>query len=149
SMTKKSRDIAFFAYISKDLVDPAQGSTIIFDVAKTNDGGAYDPVHGVFQAPINGSYHFQFIGASPHNNNPGHTMHVFISKNGVREAYSFLDGNTDHWVQNTAVIVLHLAKGDRVWVEIGLVAGSHMLGGYRSVDNATHTHFSGFLIHTD
>ncbi|KAK3089375.1 hypothetical protein FSP39_003108 [Pinctada imbricata] len=148
-MGQKSKDIAFYAYMSKDLVNPAQGSTIIFDVAKTNDGGAYDPVHGVFQASINGSYHFQFIGASPENNNPGHIMHVFISKNGMREAYSFLDRNTDHWVQNTAVIVLHLVKGDRVWVEIGQVAGSHMLGGYRSVDNATHTHFSGFLIHAD
>ena len=149
TLQSKDENIAFFAYLSKDLTNPPAGTTVKFDEVETNLGHAYDPAHGVFAAPLNGSYHFQFIGAAPENRQAGHMMHLYIMRNGKRESYAFLDRNTDHWLQSSAVSVLHLARGDRIWVEITEAVGSHVLAGHRTADNATHTHFSGFLIHAD
>lgn len=61
--------------------------------------------------------------------------------------YGWLDRTTDHWVQTIVSAVLHLTRGDRLWVEISDVHGEHTLAGSHSI--GTHTYWSGFLIHAD
>ncbi|CAG2191867.1 C1QL [Mytilus edulis] len=148
-LTNKDRDIAFFAYLGPGLVNPSPGTTIVFNEPMTNSGNNYDPQHGVFTASVNGTYNFHLIAASPENSDPSHQLHLYITKNkpGSYVSYGWLDRTTDHWVQTSASAVLHLCKGDRIWVEVGAVVGSHTLAGHS--DNRPHTYWSGFLIHAD
>ena len=149
-LTTKDQNVAFFAYLGQDMIDPSTGTTVVFNEVMTNTGNHYDPIHGVFRTPINGTYHFHLIGASPDNPDPLHSIHLYITKNKPTSyvAYGWLDRATDHWVQTSTSAVLHLVEGDRIWVEIGYVHGSHTLAGHRPA-SAIHTYLSGFLIHAD
>jgi hypothetical protein len=45
------------------------------------------------------------------------SIHLFMKKNEKKnEMYIFLDENTNYWLQRGASSVLHLAKGDRIWM---------------------------------
>lgn len=149
-MSRKDKNSAFFAYLKNDLVNPAVGTTIVFDEIVTNVGRDYDPTHGVYSAPINGSYHFAVSAASP-NNPDVHATHLFLMKNGMKVAYMFLDAQraSPTWTFNDVSAVLHLDTNDRVWVQVDATAGNPTIGGHRTTDDAQHTHLSGFLIHAD
>lgn len=72
-----------------------------------------------------------------------------MKKNGKNEMYILLDRNTNYWIQRGASSVLHLAKGDRIWMEVGNLYKHVTLAGHRQSDDVYHTHFSGFLITAD
>lgn len=147
-LNAKDLSIAFFTYLKNDLVNVTKGTTLSFSGIRTNVGNAYDPVHGIFVAPASGSYNFAFSGsAQPASQD--HGLHIFLKKNGVSEMYVFFDHNSHEWIQHGGSVVLHLNKGDRVWLEVGDRWGSNILGGSRAADNAYHSHFSGFLVQAD
>ena len=60
--------------------------------------------------------------------------------------YMFFDHNDKEWIQHGASTILHLERGDRAWLQTGIVWGSNNLAGSRSSNTAYHSHFSGFLI---
>lgn len=148
TLKSKEESVAFFAYLTNDIVDPTAGHTLIFNGVETNIGNAYDENHGVFTAPTNGTYHFAFLASTPPGT-AGHGIHLFMKKNGKNEMYTFLDMNTNYWIQRGASSVLHLNKGDRIWMEVGGIFEHVTLAGHRQSDDAYHTHFSGFLITAD
>lgn len=150
TLSKKDKNSAFFAYLKNDLVNPTSGTTVVFDEIVTNAGRDYDPTHGVYSAPINGSYHFSVTAASP-NTPDQHGTHLFLMKNGMKVAYLFLDSQRANplWTSNSVSAVLHLNTNDRVWVQVDGTSGNHTLAGHRLSDGAQHTHISGFFIHAD
>ena len=148
TLKSKEESVAFFVYLTNDIVDPPDGQTLIFNGVETNIGNAYDRNHGVFAAPKNGMYHFSFLASTP-TGSTDHSIHLFMKKNGKNEMYIFLDGNVNYWLQRWASSVLHLVKGDRIWMEVGHSYEHVTLAGHRQSDDAYHTHFSGFLITTD
>ncbi|XP_062580164.1 complement C1q tumor necrosis factor-related protein 3-like [Saccostrea cucullata] len=144
-LNAKDKSIAFFAYLTTDLANLTQGTSLAFSGIRTNVGNAYDPFHGTFSAPVSGTYNFAFTGsATPKTQD--HGLHIFLKKNGINEMYIFFDHNQHEWIQHGGSVVLDLEKGDRVWLEVGQQWGVNVLGGSRAVDNAYHSHFSGFLI---
>jgi hypothetical protein len=62
--------------------------------------------------------------------------------------YLFLDSNSDFWLQKGSDAVLHMTRGDDVWVEVQEVTGPHTLGGDYS-GGRLHTYITGFLIQQD
>nr|XP_022294166.1 complement C1q tumor necrosis factor-related protein 3-like [Crassostrea virginica] len=144
----KDVSVAFYAYLANDLVNLTARTSLTFSGIRTNVGNAYDPAHGVFVAPVSGTYNFAFTGsAQPQSQD--HGVHIFLKKNGVNELYVFFDHNDKKWIQHGSSAILHLARGDRIWLETGDIWGSNILGGSRASDNAYHSHFSGFLIQAD
>ena len=135
---------AFMAQLSSDIVDPPKGRLVVFDRVETNTGGAYDGSQGVFVAPVNGTYNFNLIVTSPPKKEPHHWLHLFIMKNGAQVAYVFLDDNNQYYLRRSTDICIHLAQGDKVWVQVADVLGSHTITGC-----CYHSHFSGFLIGAD
>ena len=152
SVTLQSKDesVAFFAYLKNDLVDPPAGQTVIFSGVDTNVGNAYDPNHGVFVAPVDGTYHFTFVGSVPPTANRALGLHLFLKKTGGKnEMYIFFDSNTQFWLHRSSSSILHLSRGDKIWMEVGNGWLHKTLAGYRQNDDAYHSHFSGFLIEAD
>ncbi|XP_062607810.1 complement C1q tumor necrosis factor-related protein 4-like [Saccostrea cucullata] len=146
TMKAKDLSVAFFAYLSNDIVHPSAGTKMTFHGLDTNIGSAYDSATGIFTAPVSGTYNFAFTASVPPNPS-SHLVHIFLKKNGKKEMYIFLDYHTQFWLQRSSSTVLHLNKGDQIWMEIGSVSGQITVAGYSSAEDRYHTHFSGFLIH--
>ena len=78
----KDLSVAFFAYLTNDLINLTAETMLTFSGIRTNVGNAYDPAHGVFVAPVSGTYNFAFTGsAQPQSQD--HGVHIFLKKNGV------------------------------------------------------------------
>ncbi|XP_061175706.1 uncharacterized protein LOC133184640 [Saccostrea echinata] len=146
TMQAKDLSIAFFTYLTNDMVNPSAGTKMSFHGVDTNIGSAYDSTTGIFTAPISGTYNFAFTASVPQNPS-SHQVHIFLKKNGKNEMYIFLDYHTQFWLQRSSSTVLHLNKGDQIWMEIVSVSGQITVAGYSSAEDRYHTHFSGFLIH--
>ena len=80
TLKSKEESVAFFVYLTNDIVDPPDGQTLIFNGVETNIGNAYDRNHGVFAAPKNGTYHFAFLASTP-TGSADHSIHLFMKKN--------------------------------------------------------------------
>ena len=70
--TRTDKSVAFMAQLSQNLVNPAVGHVVIFDNVTTNEGNSYNSLHGIFTAPVNGTYNFNLIASSQ----PGAADHM-------------------------------------------------------------------------
>ena len=103
-----------------------------------------DASSGIFTAPRNGVYSFQFSGIVFYPSSAGR-IDIFLSLmlNGNQIGRSATDTNDDssfytHALQST----LELKMGDQVWINIvNVVSGSHL---YDDVNH--YSHFTGFLL---
>ena len=133
------RDVCFFALVSTTLDNLPLNTTIVFDQAITNRGGAYNTTSGIFTASVVGAYVFswtvlnrdgRFMNAALYHNE----KYIAIAKADTRD-YSFGASGS-----NTAV--LDLKTGDTVRVEV-------WKGGLTDISQAVgngHSTFSGWLI---
>ncbi|KAK3606486.1 hypothetical protein CHS0354_041437 [Potamilus streckersoni] len=140
----KQKSVAFMAQLSASIVNPVEGHVIVFDDIITNEGAAYNNVHGIFTAPVNGTYEFSLIVSSPPNPSSYHEFHLFLMRNNVQIGYVFLDHNTQFWLRRITTATVHLKQTDEVWVQVAWVKGDHEIGGC-----CFHSLFGGFLIHAD
>ncbi|XP_048036055.1 complement C1q-like protein 4 [Megalobrama amblycephala] len=134
----QNREIAF----SASLMQSGSGYTgpfttditLTYKNVFTNIGNAYNPITGIFTAPLKGAYMFRvsIYGHAPN------TAGAFIYKNGERvvTAYDIQDqGRTN----SSNGVLLILEVGDVVYVKLG--------SGRRIYDNENnHNTFSGFLL---
>ena len=135
--------IAFLVELGKDLVNPAAGAHVVFDVIHLNDGGAYNNVHGVFTAPVAGVYHFTLELSFP-NSNVSHGIYVYLMKTSTEIGYIYFDGTANRWLKHSTTATIHLAKGDDIWAKVIGRSGDSKIGGC-----CYHSIFSGFLIRAD
>jgi len=140
--TRTERSVAFMAQLAADLVNPANGHVVVFNDVITNEGNGYNRLHGIFTAPVNGTYNFNLIVSS--RPGTGQTLHINIKKDGILTGYIFLDHSNNMWFRRSTDITLRLQQGNEIWVEVTSVVGAHVLAGGKF-----HTHFSGFLISID
>ncbi|KAK3606237.1 hypothetical protein CHS0354_037911 [Potamilus streckersoni] len=130
------------ATLSTTISTPVTGLKVVFDVAVTNQGEAYNPSTGVFMAPIAGLYQFNLIASV--QNSPGvHAIHLHIMRSKTRIAYMFLNDHDKFWLQRTVSAIVYINKGESVYFQISIVSGKTFLNG-----EELHTHFSGFLINS-
>lgn len=125
---------AFSAGLMEDF--PPPNAPVVFSEVIYNPQGSYNPTTGIFTAPVNGTYVFQFHVTV---NERILKVGIFHNFKPVIKTTSSKDlGTTSH------AIVLHLAMGDRVWIQVKDNFTNGMIGG-----DETSSTFSGFLLHPD
>jgi hypothetical protein len=113
-------------------------SPFIFDAVDNNIGGGYNGHSGIFVAPYDGVYVFNFIMI---NTEHGPTIHAGIFKHGTLLGEGTADGGPNSWDDGSALVTTRLAKGDQVFVK-KTEGGNHVNGHWFN-------NFSGFLISAD
>ena len=129
-----SKRIAFTAGVTS--VSTWHSGTLVFPKVITNVGNGYNPIDGVFTAPLAGLYVF-FVNVK------GYTETIFaeIALNGAPKVMTMSHNNNGQSREaGPNLAVLYLQTGDRVWIQHA--AGS----GYISLPYCPITTFSGFLI---
>jgi hypothetical protein len=97
--------------------DIQAGSTVKFDQVIYNGGNGYDPQTGVFTCVKSGLYLFTMVIQAQFNVQR-QDLPVALVIDGTRYAYAVsdpLEDGTD--VQGVNTVVIHLNRGQRVWVE--------------------------------
>ena len=135
--------VAFLAELSKTIYNPANGRGVVFDLVHLNDGGAYDNIHGIFRAPVNGVYHFTAQLVAEGQKTTNHYLQIFMMKGPTEIGYIFLDWNTATLKREMAITV-RLAKNDDVWIKVVNTGGVNDITGC-----CFHSIFSGFLLKKD
>lgn len=115
---KSIKKVAFFAFSTSMIHEPAYNHTLVFDNAVTNIGNAYNTQSGKFIAPNYGLYVFTWTisiwGPSYH------TTELLVD-NSVVHAVFLNPGNViDGTVNGTAVV--HVTKDRKSLLELALVS---------------------------
>ncbi|KAL3860272.1 hypothetical protein ACJMK2_010415 [Sinanodonta woodiana] len=133
---------AFMAALSVDLLHCSSNQHVVFDNVILNVGDGYNPLHGVFRAPVSGTYQFSLTLSEP--TNVGH-YHVVIRKGKSATVIGYLYTDpTTIWVLRTISVLTQLAVGEDVWVACSLDE-TYIVGGTDEI-RKYHSHFSGFLV---
>jgi len=113
---------------------------IPFDVERLNVGGAMNTAEGVFTAPVDGIYHFEF-SALKDALDPS-SVYVSLLVNGEMIGNSFGSTIPDYYVGLSSINAhLRLKTGDQVSLL--------KTGGILNDDAGHYTHFSGWLVEED
>ncbi|KAH3697890.1 hypothetical protein DPMN_085402, partial [Dreissena polymorpha] len=133
---------AFMATLTSTNLPYAVNAPLIFDRELLATRNAYDIRHGIFRAPVNGTYiFFATLTAKP-----GDVFQTTIVKNFPTEDIGLLFSTTGQsgWSHDSTAIVVQLAAGDDVW--LACYAQSTITGGNNvEVDNFF-SYFSGLLL---
>ena len=115
---------------------PPPNTPVVFTKVLNNRQGHYDPLAGLYTAPVNGTYIFSYALTVY-----GRILKVGLFHNyapQVKTTYPAQLGTASHQV------VLHLLQGDGVWLQ---VRDQLTNGMYASSE--TSSTFSGYLLHPD
>ena len=140
-MELKAQTVHFFAQRNTEF--GLSDTSITFEKAELNEGGGMDIDTGVFTAPVNGIYHFEFSGLTSDK------LNVVLRKDSADVAltaadFSFTNGNSFYSSISLATS-LHLNANDQVYLYKsgdGLLYQEDTLG-------VSNTHFSGWLVTAD
>lgn len=115
---------------------PQPNAPVVFAQVLSNNQGSYDPSTGIYTAPVNGTYVFSYHL----------TVHERVLKVGLFHNFTPVVKTTDPKVLGTTShsVVLHLARGDMVWLQVKDSVTNGMYAGSESSST-----FSGFLLHPD
>lgn len=143
--TSISAAVAFSAEFTHDPVtNVGVGSTIIFDRVKTNLGGAYNGLTGIFTATAPGLYVFfvQLMGSDDQGSIDLSIVKQSAGASGLETLdFVWAEGTADIHDQSSCLTTVHLEVGAQVWVR-------HR-GGSSDFRGSGLTTFSGFLVHAD
>lgn len=120
---------------SFDVTHLGLNQNIVYDKAVNNIGNAYSPGHGVFTAPVAGTYVFHVTLACESVHSVDKHFHAKIDVNGT-EAASFIVTPGD---QSSQMLVVNLDAGHEVSVKNAVLDDS-VFGGKWST-------FAGFLLY--
>lgn len=125
---------AFSACINQSF--PSQDWPVPFPRVLTNRQGHFNPIMGIYRAPVNGTYVFSYHLAVAQR----------VLKVGLFHNYSPVvkttEGNDQAHTSQT--VVLHLEMGDEVWLQVKSLITNGM---YTDPDSSST--FSGYLLHPD
>ena len=108
--------MAFYAQKSSDIpaTEVTANLVIVFDNVKTNAGNGYHPSTGVFMVPESGMYVFSWTFCT--GNDQLVSTQLVVNNN--EEGIIHLHPAAGSWITGTGVVVLHVNKGDDVYVRI-------------------------------
>ncbi|XP_053379901.1 heavy metal-binding protein HIP-like [Mercenaria mercenaria] len=105
--------VAFTAGLSHSILHAGEHQNIVFDHVETNVGNAYNPHHGVFLAPVTGTYLFYTSVMAESNRE----IWCQIVVNGVKKVTAYARGTDARFDQGSQAVIVHLQKGDDVAVQ--------------------------------
>ncbi|XP_062615677.1 complement C1q-like protein 2 [Saccostrea cucullata] len=129
--------IAFHAAIKSHLSNVPVNTIMKFDEVLLNKGNGYDPKTGLFTAPEDGIYSFEWTYLSSKKS----TVYLEAVVDGVRKASSCVNDQQSSHVSITGHLVYELKKGNKVWIRTFYVAAGYM---YANL----YTFFSGYKLGT-
>lgn len=132
--------MAFLAGLSKPITSLGSHQAIDYDLVLTNEGQAYDSLHGHMVAPVKGLY---LVSACVFVD-PNKYVALNLIKNGQPIAYFYPDGRGGHYDSESKTLPLVLEKGDMVWMRTHPGYEGHELPGYGS---SLYNSFSGVLLY--
>ncbi|XP_023257101.1 collagen alpha-1(X) chain-like [Seriola lalandi dorsalis] len=125
---------AFTALINQSF--PTSNWPIAFPIVITNQQGHFNPLTGIYTAPVNGTYVFSYNLAVAFR-----MLKVGLFRN-LYPVVRTTEGNDQATTSQT--IVLHLTMGDQVWLQ---VKNSETNGLHTDIESSST--FSGYLLHPD
>ena len=126
-------------YVQRSNRFSKKNSPITFELERLNIGGAMNIKTGIFTAPRNGVYHFDFSFLKDVSQN---FVTVFLRKNGVNIGATEASGSANFDLQSSLHSTLKLDSGDKVDL-------FEVRGGVIIDDPDHYTHFTGWLIEED
>ncbi|XP_016300702.1 complement C1q-like protein 4 [Sinocyclocheilus anshuiensis] len=89
---------------------------LIFDKVLTNIGNAYDPITGVFTAPVKGVYYFRYSGSAFSSHDMG--LSIFKGTTRFVSSYEYNSGERNDQMANGAVMELDVGEEVhmRLWI---------------------------------
>ncbi|XP_023282019.1 complement C1q tumor necrosis factor-related protein 3-like [Seriola lalandi dorsalis] len=138
--TERSK-VAFSAALTDSgLLGPFNtDTTIVYSNVFTNIGKAYNPITGIFTAPVKGVYYFRFTGMDYRS---AVHMGAALYKNNQRIMLTYeINVNNGYFEHMSNGVTLELEKGDVVFLRLPANKGLYD-------NNESHNTFSGFLLFT-
>ncbi|KAL4235051.1 hypothetical protein ACF0H5_006689 [Mactra antiquata] len=132
-------NVAFTVILTKQLTNLGLNQNVIFNVVETNIGNAFNPHHGVFVAPLSGTYVFHVAVFAFYNSESWCKIVV----NGINKVDAYAHGETGRHDMASQTLIVHLNQGDDVAIQSGR-AGDNFYG-----DGNKWTSFSGFMLRSD
>ena len=133
--------VAFYAFLNHVESSPSKHHTVIFDNVVTNIESAYSPNTGVFTAPINGVFVFNWNLYSGYRGVLISNLMVNSDNKGGRRSDS-TTSDEDHSSSGCLVVALH--QGDEVFV---ITHSTHSIKGpIISYPGFYESSFSGWLL---
>lgn len=123
-------------YVQRNSSFSTVNAVISFELARLNEGNAFDLTSGIFTVPVKGIYHFDF---SAFKNGTPNVLGIYLQVNGANiGSAATLQTGTGSWDAVTLSASLRLAAGDRVnlFIDSGVLLDSFN----------HHTHFTGWLV---
>ena len=130
-----SMPVAFQAHPSKALQKISANTKIVFDVADSNVGKAYNIKDGVFTAPVHGVYVFHWTIMV----HPGKYFATDLKVNGkIRARNHGKAQNNKDWYSPSQTYVGSLKQGEKVWLSTDGNPGQYL--------HPTYSTFSGYKL---
>ncbi|XP_060605108.1 heavy metal-binding protein HIP-like [Ruditapes philippinarum] len=131
--------VAFTAILDHDVRHSGIDQTVVFNKVLLNDGNAYNFHTGVFSVPREGVYMFNLAFGAGYES---HRLWMRIVVDGQEKVSGVADTLQNyHDAQGTNFVILHLHKGDSVWVSTFMVSDVTIYGSQKL------TTFSGVLLY--
>ena len=117
----------------------SSGTTIPFNIIKTNLGNRWSSSNHRFTAPVKGLYYFTLSIITKPSSSPGYASAFIMHGNvNLRFIYAYRNSNIQAHIPASGSAVVMLNAGEQVW--------ARRWGGFLYSDHNLYTHFVGFLI---
>jgi len=113
-MDVKTKSVHFFVQRTKSGNFATVNAVVPFDTQLLNEGDAMDLATGVFTAPVNGIYYFDFKGMKYTDTDP---IYVYLQVNGVSIGAAFATNLPDYLALSGISASLRLKVGDQVTLQ--------------------------------
>jgi hypothetical protein len=109
---QNKRLIAFHAALKSHLRNVPVNTALKFEDILLNKGNGYDPKTGVFTAPENGVYSFQWTYITT----KGSTAYLEAVVDGIRKASTCINYQASNHVSASGHLLYELKAGNKVWI---------------------------------
>jgi len=138
---------AFF-YVQRDTSFTGFNEIITFELARLNEGGAFNLSSGIFTAPVPGIFHFEFHVVKDYTT-PYLDVILQVNDNTLGTASINLLGKTGTHDSCSMSASVRLKAGDRVNMFNLKNSAPERAGILKEVRHLHLTHFSGWLLEED